>query len=151
MLERLEQPLPANWEEQRDLLLAPTARGVRPATSRTRSSCSQRATARWRPLRRPARPPRPEMRAKLTPLLERLANGHGGGSSDRLASVAGALLAQPAGWFSKSRMHASICSRSESVMQNMAKCAHRLFTTRNSLFGISLCSAPQSSDGKNMS
>jgi hypothetical protein len=34
-------------------------------------------------------------------------------------------------------MQASICSRSESVRQNIAKWAQRLSTTRNSLFGIS--------------
>ena len=36
-----------------------------------------RATAPWRPLRRPARRLRPEIYAKLTPLPETLANGHG--------------------------------------------------------------------------
>src|SRR5712664_2893679 len=56
-----------------------------------------------------------------------------------------------AGSFNRSAMHASICSRSEGVMQNMAKWAHNLWTTRNLLFGISLCSASQSSGGKNMS
>ena len=35
--------------------------------------------------------------------------------------------------------------------QNIAKCAHRLLTTRNSLFGMSFCSASQSAGGKNMS
>ena len=48
-------------------------------------------------------------------------------------------------------MQASICSRSESVKQNIAKCAQRLSTTRNSLFGMSFCSASQSAGGKNMS
>ena len=34
-------------------------------------------------------------------------------------------------------MHASICSRSDGRRQNIAKCAMRLSTTRNSLFAIS--------------
>src|SRR3977135_3594733 len=42
-----------------------------------------------------------------------------------------------AGSFNRSAMHASICSRSEGVMQNIAKWAHKLWTTRNVLFGIS--------------
>ena len=51
----------------------------------------------------------------------------------------------------RSRMQASICSRSDLVRQNIAKCACRLSMTRNSLFGMSFCSASQSAGGKNMS
>lgn len=51
----------------------------------------------------------------------------------------------------RSRRFLSICSVSLDVMQNMAKCAHRLLITRNSLLGIIFCSAAQSSPGKNMS
>lgn len=57
----------------------------------------------------------------------------------------------PTGSASRSRMQASIWSRSDLVMQNIVKCAHRLSTTRNLLFGISFCSASQSAGGKNMS
>ena len=57
----------------------------------------------------------------------------------------------PTGSASRSRMQELIWSRSDLVMQNMAKCAHRLSTTRNLLFGISFCSASQSAGGKNMS
>jgi hypothetical protein len=53
--------------------------------------------------------------------------------------------------FSRSPMHASSCSRSEVVRQNIAKCANRLSITRNSLLGIRRCSASQSCGGKNMS
>ena len=49
---------------------------------------------------------------------------------------------------SRSRMQASICSRSDGVRQNIAKCAQRLSTTRNSLFAMSLCSASQSRVGR---
>ena len=48
-------------------------------------------------------------------------------------------------------MQASIWSRSEWVMQNIAKWAQRLSTTLNLLFGMSFCSASQSAGGKNMS
>jgi hypothetical protein len=51
----------------------------------------------------------------------------------------------------RSRRFLSICSFSLGVMQNMAKCAHKLLITRNSLLGIIFCSAAQSSTGKNMS
>jgi hypothetical protein len=48
-------------------------------------------------------------------------------------------------------MHLSICSFSLHVMQNMAKCAQRLSTTRKALFGMSFYSAWQCSGGKNVS
>ena len=45
-------------------------------------------------------------------------------------------------------MQASSCSRSEAVMQNIAKWAHRLSMTRNLLFGMSFCLASQPAGGK---
>ena len=59
--------------------------------------------------------------------------------------------AQPTFSANKSPIQESIWSRSDLVRQNIAKCASRLSTTRNLLFGMSFCSASQSAGGKNIS
>jgi len=73
------------------------------------------------------------------------------GPAKYLTGLRGTRLTQSTLSASRSEMQASICFRSESVMQNMAKCAIKLSTTRNRLLGISFCSASQSAGGKNMS